>query len=205
MNILIAGCGKVGASLAVELSRQGHDVSIVDAREDMLENLPAGFNGFTTTGLPIDQDVLKRAGIENCDVFAAVTQDDNVNIMASELAKDIFKVPQVFARIYDPKRDDVFSSLGLHTVCPTNLTVSAVCAAISDSTSFKMMTLGKKTVSFNTMNIPREFIGVRVSDIEYEKNEVLYGIVRDGELVLVGLDNHELRKDDILIFTKIVD
>lgn len=76
---------------------------------------------------------MKQAGIESCDAVAAVSQDDNLNIMCSQLAREIFKVPSVLARIYDPAREDVFSHFGLHTVCPTNLTVSAVKSALTET------------------------------------------------------------------------
>ena len=112
MNILVVGCGKVGARLASVLSREGHDVSIVDRFEESFEMLSDDFEGFKTCGVPIDQDVLRRAGIENCDALAAVSPDDNVNIMVRQLAREIFHVPQVLARIYDPAREDVFSHFG---------------------------------------------------------------------------------------------
>ena len=81
MNILVVGCGKIGSRLAYVLEQQGHDISIVDENEEKFELLPADFYGFTTVGTPIDQDVLKRAGIESVDVVAAVTPDDNINVM----------------------------------------------------------------------------------------------------------------------------
>ncbi|MEG0570900.1 MAG: NAD-binding protein, partial [Oscillospiraceae bacterium] len=105
MNIMVVGCGKVGSRLALALCEDGHDVSVVDRYESSFELLGSAFSGFTTIGVPIDQDVLKRAGIEDCDAVAAVSSDDNVNIMVSQLAHEIFKVPTVLARIYDPKRE----------------------------------------------------------------------------------------------------
>lgn len=205
MNILVAGCGKVGAQLAAQLSVIGHDVSVIGMTEESFDNLPSSFSGYTTQGTPIDRDVLIEAGIEGCDAFCAVTADDNVNIMSAQIAKEIFKVEQVFVRIYDPKSDKVFSSFGLYTVCPTNLTVSSIVAALDDNKGYKTTKIGADTVSFNTMLIPRELIGLTVSDIEYEQNEILYAIKRNGILKLVGLENFELEKNDILIFSKIID
>lgn len=206
MNILIVGCRKVGSRLAEVLSKQGHDVSVVNKTDEGFEFLPTDFNGFTTLGVPIDQEVLKKAGIESCDVLAAVTPDDNINIMVSELAKEIFKVPKVITRIYDPRRDEVFSQLGMNTVCPTNLTVSAICSALNESSENINMNLGARTITFTNMPIPKSFIGLTVSDIEFEKDEVLYAIERGpGNLILVGLQNLQLQKDDKLIFSKIID
>lgn len=206
MNILVVGCGKVGSRLASVLSRQGHDVSVVAKEEESFTLLDSSFSGFTTHGVPIDQDVLKKAGIENCDALAAVTQDDNVNIMVSQLAREIFNVPKVLARIYDPRRGDVFSHFGLHTVCPTNLTVSAVCSALTDNIVMKNINIGAHTLGFSTMEIPKEYIDCRASEIEFEPNEVLYAVERDEtNLILVGLIDIVLKKGDRLIFSKLVD
>lgn len=205
MNILVVGCGKVGATLASVLSRKGHDVSVVAKDETSFERLSPDFSGYTIHGVPIDQDVLRRAGIENCDALAAMTEDDNINIMVSQLAREIFKVPKVLARIYDPSRGDVFSHFGLQTVCPTNLTVSAVCSALLDNSPAKNINLGAHTITFTLMDIPKEYWDCKVSEIEFEENEVLYAIERDSSLILVGLKDMTLKKGDKLIFSKLVD
>lgn len=156
--------------------------------------------------MPIDQDILKKAGIENCDAVAAVTREDNINIMVSQMAREIFNVPKVLARIYDPRRGDVFSHFGLHTVCPTNLTVSSVCSALTDSLNTKNMNIGAHTVSFYSMEVPKNFIDNKASEIDFENNEVLYAIKRNStDLILVGQKDIVLQKGDILIFSKVVD
>ena len=121
MKIVILGCGRVGARLASLMEAEGHSVSIIDADPDALNKLPEDFSGQTTLGTGIDADVLKAAGIEEADAFAAVTNFDNTNIMASQVAKEIFGVPNVLARIYDPGRESLYHELGLETVCPTTL------------------------------------------------------------------------------------
>jgi trk system potassium uptake protein TrkA len=206
MNILVVGCGKVGSNLASVLAKQGHDVSIVDRNEENFDLLPNDFNGFKTVGVPIDIDVLKKAGIESCDAVAAVTPNDNINIMVSEVAKEIFNIENVFARIYDPNREEVFSRLGMYTICPTNLTVSTICSALNNfNTKNKTMHIGTRTLNFSIMEIPKSLIGCKVSEIKFEQDEVLYAIERDSDLMLVGLKDIELQKDDKLIFSKIVD
>jgi trk system potassium uptake protein TrkA len=126
MQILVIGCGKVGSKLANVLSREGHDVVVIENETDNFKELDRDFKGVTICGVPIDQDVLRSAGIETADAVAAVTPDDNVNIMVSQIAKEIFKVPKVIARIYNPAREHVFHEFGLETVCPTNMTVSSI-------------------------------------------------------------------------------
>lgn len=176
MNILVVGCGKVGARLATQLDKEGHDVSVVDRSERSFELLGSQFNGFKTCGIPIDQDVLRRAGIENCDAVAAVSSDDNINIMVSQLAHELFHVPNVLARIYDPKRENVFSHFGLHTVCPTNLTVAAVRSAIIDHEKPQHINFGSHTISFLTEELPKYLIGSLASEIMLEENQSLYAI-----------------------------
>jgi trk system potassium uptake protein TrkA len=123
VNILIIGCGKVGSNLAKTLFEEGHDIAIVDSDEESFKILKRGLNIITVVGVPFDQEILRQAGIENADALAAVTPDDNVNIMTCQVAKEIFKVPRVIARISDPEREHVFHDFGLDTICPTNIIV----------------------------------------------------------------------------------
>jgi trk system potassium uptake protein len=119
MYIVIMGCGRVGARLATQLVTAGHEVLVMDMVPSAFERLGRDFLGSTMVGNGIDHDDLVKAGIERADAFAAVTQGDNRNIMASQIAKHIFKVPRVVTRIYDPIRQDTFKALGLDAVSPT--------------------------------------------------------------------------------------
>src|SRR4051812_17186070 len=126
MKVVILGCGRVGSRLALLLERDGNEVSIIDSSPQAFERLPENFAGQTVLGTGIDVDVLKSAGIEEADAFAAVTNFDNTNIMACEVAKEIFHVGKVLARIYDPGRENFYHELGLETVCPTTLISTTV-------------------------------------------------------------------------------
>jgi trk system potassium uptake protein TrkA len=119
MYIIIVGCGRLGAQLATKLSEEGHDVAVVDRNSANFARLSDEFNGATITGVGFDIEVLKSAGIEHADGFAAVTDSDNMNIMAAQVAKTIFKVPMVIARVFDPVKGETYRALGLETVCPT--------------------------------------------------------------------------------------
>ncbi len=119
MKVVIMGCGRVGARVAILLDHAGHRVSIIDVESRSFRRLPNDFRGETIIGTGIDEDVLKLAGIEEADAFVAVTNGDNRNIMASQVARHIFDVPEVVCRIYDPVREDTYRRLGLTTVCPT--------------------------------------------------------------------------------------
>lgn len=207
MNILIAGCGKTGGKLAMKLYTEGHDVSIISrTTADTDKNLDTEFNGNVEYGIAIDQDTLKKAGIDTCDVFIALTEDDNTNIMAAELAREIFKVPRILARVVDHEKANIFEDMGIETICPTELVIEAVSASIREEHSEKRLTFGSRTVTFTTMDIPKEFIGVSPHEITYENDETLFGIISpEGTLTLVGdYDGVPLYKGQKLIFSKII-
>ncbi len=125
MNVVIMGCGRVGARVATLLDEDGHNVTMIDRMSTAFERLPRKFSGNTVIGTGIDEDVLKIAGIEKADAFVATTNADNRNIMGAQVARTIFNVPHVIVRIYDPVRADAYREMGLITVCPTT-TISAV-------------------------------------------------------------------------------
>jgi trk system potassium uptake protein len=125
LRLLIVGCGRVGSQVASNMDRAGHEVVIVDrdpnafSRASTRGVLTRDFRGEQVVGNGTDVDVLRRAGIEHADGFVAVTEGDNRNIFASQIAKHVFKVPHVVTRIYDPERAEAYEKLGLHTICPT--------------------------------------------------------------------------------------
>jgi trk system potassium uptake protein TrkA len=119
MHVVILGCGRVGATLAMSLEAEGHTVAIIDKDRDAFRRLGRGFKGKTFLGVGIDDDVLRKAGIERAGGFAAVTNGDNTNVMSAQMAKMKFNVPRVIARIYDPLRAEAYRELGIETTSPT--------------------------------------------------------------------------------------
>lgn len=121
MNVLIMGCGRLGARLATMLDAGGHNVTVLDTNAGAFRRLPETFGGTRAIGNGMDGPVLERAGIQQMDAFIAVTQGDNRNYFASQLAKEVYGVRRVLCRIYDPVREVVFRELGLETFSPTSL------------------------------------------------------------------------------------
>ena len=119
MKVVIMGCGRVGATLAAMLSDEGNEVTVLDTRAEAFRRLPQGFKGKRHVGNGIDQDVLARIGVGDADAFVAVTQGDNRNVMATQMAKHIFGVKRTLCRIYDPIREEIYRDLGLETISPT--------------------------------------------------------------------------------------
>jgi trk system potassium uptake protein TrkA len=121
MKIIIMGCGRVGAQLASLLDADGHQITVVDIDAHSFRRLPPSFGGTALVGDGTDEEMLKKAGIAEADAFVAVTQGDNRNVMAAQIAKNIFNVHRVICRIYDPLRKDVYEALGLEAVSPTTV------------------------------------------------------------------------------------
>jgi trk system potassium uptake protein TrkA len=121
MKVVIMGCGRVGAQLAGLLDTDGHSVTILDTDVYSFRRLPPTFSGTALVGNGLNEDLLKKAGIEEADAFVALTQGDNRNVMASQIAKHIFNVPRVVCRIYDPLRQELYSTLGVEAFSPTTI------------------------------------------------------------------------------------
>jgi len=119
MNVVIIGCGRVGAQLAAMLDEEGHKVTVLDIEPYSFRRLPKDFKGKALVGDGTDEDSLRKAGIEEADAFVAVTRGDNRNVMAAQIAKHMFNVPRVVCRIYDPLREEMYHNLGLETISPT--------------------------------------------------------------------------------------
>lgn len=206
MNILIVGCTRVGAELANVLCENGHDVSVMDKNSDSFELLSESFTGITVKGIAIDNGDLQAAGIESCDVVCVVTDDDNVNIMVAQIAKEVYKVPKVLTSIEDIEKENLYQGYGLHSICPTRLDLDALLSSLEDYDGQSWLHFVNHKVKFYSMAIPKELIGAKCIEIEYEENEILYAIIRSGgDFVLVNNYNILLKEGDTLIFSKLVD
>jgi trk system potassium uptake protein TrkA len=120
-KVIILGCGRVGAELAWLLDKDGHEVTVIDPNVETFRRLPVGFTGTIIAGDGLDTDLLQRAGVEQADAFIALTDGDNHNIMATELARNLYSVPTVISQIKDPLRSEAFDALGIESVSPTVL------------------------------------------------------------------------------------
>ncbi|MGZ6265486.1 MAG: potassium channel family protein [Candidatus Limnocylindrales bacterium] len=126
MKIVIVGCGRVGSTLAQNLDEEGHDVIVLDIKTAAFDRLPETFKGSAVRGDGTDEEVLRRAGAKGADIFLSLTEGDNRNIMAAQVATENLGIPRVIAKINDPVRAAAYAELGVVTVCRTNLMVHAV-------------------------------------------------------------------------------
>jgi trk system potassium uptake protein TrkA len=135
MKVVIVGCGRVGAVLAEAFEKAGNDVIILDRSTGAFDKLPSTFRGNAVRGDGTDEDVLRRAGAQDADVFLALTEGDNRNVMAAQLATEALNVGRVLAKVNDPVRAAAYADLGLATICRTNLMEDAILGFAGLSTS----------------------------------------------------------------------
>ncbi len=216
MNILIVGAGRVGLRIVEALSHLGHDVSVLEEDPKLLEALnemQPPFTGTATRGVPIDVDVLRTAGIEICDAVAAVTKDDNINIMVAQMAKEGFNVKNVIARIADPVAKEIYSErFGLHAVCGTNLTAQAFMVGLlydkdgSDDEDTRL-SLGSSTVEFTTVPIEKNQVGTLLANVKVPAEEtMIFGVLRAGGFLELASDKSIiLHTGDSIVYSGLVD
>jgi trk system potassium uptake protein TrkA len=131
LYIVIIGCGRLGSHLANQLSHFGHSVVVIDSDEEIFNNLSADFSGFRIVGDATQTAVLKEAKLKKADVVFATTHDDNINLMVAQVARKVFSVPHVLARVFDPRREQVFNQLGIETICPTSVAAEMFLLAVA--------------------------------------------------------------------------
>lgn len=188
MHIIIVGCGRVGAELALSVSRRGHEVAVIDSHKQAFDQLGADFHGRTLEGSGIDQQVLRRAGIDMAKAFAAVTSSDNANIVAARIAKEIYRVPIVVARAYNPHRQPLYERLGLQTVASSSwgarrieeLMVSPQCAS--------QLSLGNGDVEIVEARVPDAWVGRQVGDVLLNLPALPIAVTRGGRAQIAETD-----------------
>ncbi len=195
---MIAGCGRVGSDLALHMAEEGHDVSIIDNRPGKLEALGTTFNGTTHFGRAIDIRLLKEAGIEFADAFAAVTNSDNMNVMSVQLAKQVFGVPRTLARLDDPGRADSYRTLDISYVAGAHLTANVIFEQLVNEEFAYHVTFSGGDVEVVEMNLGAKAEGLTVEDLEVE-DQLRVAAVRRGGRTYVPDPSFELYENDLVV------
>lgn len=164
MYVIIVGCGRVGSELAKLLSNEGHDVVVIDKSQSSFERLGGTFNGLTKVGNGFDLELLKQAGVEKADAFCAVTNGDNTNLISAQVAKKIFNVPKVFARVYDPQRAHIYAALGLDIMSGTILFAAMLRDKIIES-SFSSYLIETKELGVIEVEVKNNLVGKTVQEV----------------------------------------
>lgn len=204
MYIIIVGCGSVGAGLANTLSAEGHNVVVVDRQPGAFDRLGRGFNGLTVTGTGIDEDVLRRAGIEKSDALAAVTSSDNTNIMVAQIAQQLFKVPRVVARVFDPDREYAYKEFGLDTVSPTHMGVIQIRNAVVVGSISRWLTLGGGEVEIIELPVGGSVAGRTVASLCLDHKFQITAVTR-GRRTFIPEPDAILAQGDTVIAAARID
>ena len=203
-NVVIIGCGRVGSQLATLLSDNGDNVCCVDRTAEAFANLGQSFNGSTVQGIGFDEDVLERAGIEECDVLAAVTQSDNANLMCAEIANHLYGVPIVIARLYNPDHASAYSQIGVDYVCGTTLVADEIFTRIVSGHGSHVTTFGDcEVIRFSlSLGTPDQSgrMSIKVKDFEREHRLRVVAFERaDGSACSIPNDDSVLYNGDIVL------
>ena len=206
MHVVIMGCGRVGASLAGNLDSMGHSVVVVDHEAGAFRRLPPGFRGRTITGVGFDREVLAEAGIEEATAFAAVSSGDNSNILAARVARETFGIENVVARIYDPKRAEVYQRLGIPTVATVRWTADQILRRLLPSGAAVEWTDPSGSIRLAEVHVDTGWVGhpmthleehapcrvaiiTRLGDGMLPRGDT---VVQEGDLVHVLLREHDV-------------
>lgn len=195
MRVIVVGCGRVGSQLATLLSVEGHDVVVIDRDPDAFRRLGTAFNGITLVGLGFDEEILEAAGTRNADALAAVTDFDNTNLMAAEVARKLFSVKHVVARLYNPDRERTYQQLGLDHVCGTTIVAKVLLEKILVGHGHHLTHMGD--VEIIEFKANGEADGRRVRDIELDRRFRVSAIMR-GDVTLIPEPDFVIMSGDII-------
>jgi trk system potassium uptake protein TrkA len=197
VHIVIMGCGRVGSTLAHILEDKGHSVSIIDQSPEAFRRLRGGFKGRRITGFGFDRDVLVEAGIEQASAFVAVSSGDNSNIISARVARETFGVENVVARIYDPRRAEVYQRLGIPTVATVRWTADQMIRRLLPQGVSSLWRDPTGEVVLAEVQIDARWIGEKVSAIEETAGTRVAFVNRMGE-ALVPTGDTVIQDGDVI-------
>jgi trk system potassium uptake protein TrkA len=202
MYVIIVGCGRVGSELAKLLSNEGHNVVVIDKNPASLDRLGGTFNGLTMEGNGFNLALLKEAGIEKADAFCAVTNGDNTNLVSAQVAKRIFKVPKVLARVYDPQRAHIYAALGLDIISGTILFAAMLRDKIIES-RFSSYLIESKELGVIEIEVKDNFVGKTIQDINMPREFLVVAIRRLEGVIIPELNTVLKAKDKLMGVVKV--
>jgi trk system potassium uptake protein TrkA len=200
MRVLIMGCGRVGSELSHALGDAGHEVTVIDKRADAFDRYPPSEQARTVVGLGFDRDVLEEAGIREADAFIAVSSGDNSNIVSARVALEHYHVPKVIARIYDPRRAEIYERLNIPTVATTTWGVKQFQLMLLHTGKEVRESLGGGELLRVRVPVPSHLVGKPVSSLNVDGHILVAGVSRGGKGFIPSSDS-TLQEGDFLIVT----
>ena len=190
------GCGRVGAELTVQLAKGGHSVAIIDKRKEAFDRLPPGFDARTIVGLGFDREVLQEAGIKAADAFIAVSNGDNSNIVAARIAREHYHVQKVIARIYDPRRADIYERLNIPTVASARWAAQQIQFLLFHGKEELKESFAGGTLLHLQKEVPEHLVGKPISSVEAPGSILVVGVDRGGT-GFIPVDNSSFQHGDV--------
>ncbi|HTP00658.1 MAG TPA: TrkA family potassium uptake protein [Anaerolineales bacterium] len=181
MKVIVMGCGRIGSQVSELMSEQGHDVVVIDHDANAAGRLSPQFKGRVVQGLGFDRQILVKAGIEQADAFVAASSSDNANIVAARIARNIFRVPRVVARLYDPRQAEIYQRLGLSTISSTTWGAERIYQVLSHTDLDVIQTFGRGEVSLVIVETPPSLVGKTVTQLSVPGELAVVSITRANE------------------------
>jgi trk system potassium uptake protein len=186
MNVVIMGCGRVGGELTVQLAKAGHRVAIVDKRAEAFDRLPPGFEAQKVVGVGYDRDVLEEAGIKEAEAFIAVSNGDNSNILSARVAREYYHVPRVVARIYDPKRAEIYERLDIPTIASVRWAAKQILMMLFHPREELKESLAGGEIFRMRVEVPQHLVGKPVAQLALEGQVLVAAVDRGGKGFIPG-------------------
>lgn len=197
MKVIVMGCGRIGSLVSKLLDTANHDVTVIDHDANADGRLGPTFKGRIIKGLGFDRNVLLQAGIEQTEAFVSASQSDNANIVAARIARNIFHVPRVVARLYDPRRAEIYQRLGLTTISSTNWGAERICQVLTHTDLDVWDTFGRGEVSLIRLEVPSHLVGRTVQNLNVPAEVTVVTITRNDQ-AFIPSSGTELQEGDML-------
>lgn len=197
MKLIIVGCGRMGSSLAQTLTQNGHSVTVIDLDPAAFERLSENFSGNKVVGVGFDREVLIKAGIERADGLAAVTSSDEANAVIARIARQIFRVPKVVARLYEQRKAEIYKRLGIQTIDPGSWGVLRVYDLLCYSQLDTVFSFGSGDVDIVEIEVPALLVGRTVRELTLSGEFIVTAITRNNKTFLPTLGTEFLKRDTI--------
>lgn len=197
MRVIIVGCGKLGSGLAKVLTRKGNQVTIIDSNADAFELLDKEFQVKTIVGIGFDREILEKANISRADAIIACSKSDETNALIGKIARDIYRVPRVISRLYDPRRAEIYRSLGIQTISTTTWGVQRAMEMLSYDRLDSVLTIGDSQVEIIRAETPALLVGKTVNELTVYGEIQVVAISRNNKVFLPSVGT-ALQKHDVI-------
>jgi trk system potassium uptake protein TrkA len=197
MKVIVMGCGRLGSQISLSLDKEGHEVTVIDHDANAEGRLGENFHGRVIRGVGFDKGVLTDAGIEQADAFVAASSSDNANIVAARIARTIFHVPRVVARLYDPRRAEIYQRLGLTTISSTTWGAGRILQVLTHTDLDVWDTFGRGEVSIVSLDAPSHLVGRTINQVNMPGEAMVIAITRKNQ-ALLPISGTEIEAGDLI-------